>query len=361
MKSKTLYFHLLGGAAGDMLLLSLINLGCPLTYLKRNWQKLKIPFKVEREKIKTFHLRQEKIIFKSGKKIDYPQAKKIIKRSSLSNFVKENSLSTYQRLYEAECKAHNRKQTHFHQLSEIDCLLEISGFFIALEYLKVNRVFVSTFCVNFPQPATLNLLKGKKLYLNPSLNYETITPTAAALLSPYPQTEGPFKFEKFAFGWGRQGKTDYLLAYLIKEDKTDWDKDEIIKIEANIDDAPPFIFQNLFSLLYKEGAKEVFLENVLMKKMRPGYVVNILCHEKNLKNISFLLFKHTSTFGLRYTKYCRYKLKSEFVNKNTKLGKVNFRRALPPFYKETPEYEDCLKLAQKYKLPIAEVYRKITG
>jgi uncharacterized protein (DUF111 family) len=123
----------------------------------------------------------------------------------------------------------------------------------------------------------------------------------------------------------------------------------------------PQIFEPLFAKLYKNGAKEVYLEQVMMKKTRPAFVLNVLCLPDDFSKIREIIFSHTSTFGIRYQEYLRDKLKYKFTYKNTKFGKIKFRVSEPPFPKERPEYQDCLKAANKFNLPLLEVYRQING
>lgn len=356
---KKIYFQLVGGAGGDMLLSSLIDLGCPLVYLKKQWGKLGLEYQVKLKLLNgQYHIKAGKLEFRGPSLGDYPQIIQRLKRSGLDPDVKRLSLETYERIAAAERKAHNSKQAHFHHLAEIDSILEISGFFIALKYFKINYqdCRVSSFPLAKPSPATLELLKNKKVKLT-DFSWEAVTPTAAALLCDLEQIDAGFEYERSGRGWGEAGKQDYLIAYLAG---ADFNQDQIIKIEVNIDDMNPQGFEPLIDKLYETGAKEVYLEPVVMKKSRPAVVLSVLCGEKEFERILPVIFKNTTTFGLRYQFWQRFKLKDKFVYQNTSLGKVKFRvSANPEFFKEIPEYEDCKSVAKKNNISILDVWKKI--
>lgn len=357
---KSVYFHLAGGAGGDMLLSSLIELGCPLIYLKEEFKKLSLDFRIKEEKIGgDNHLWLKRLRFEGEKITHYKDVVNVLKKSRLDKDIKDSALAVYRMLADTEKKIHRQKidNLHFHHLGEIDAILEICGFFLALKYLKISKIYVSFFPLSRPAPAVLALLRGRRIRVV-DYEYETVTPTAAALLRDGQLRDGCFEYERCALAWGDCGKGDYLAAYLLKEDL---DKDKIVKIETNIDDMNPQMFEFVFDELYKKQAKEVYLEQVLMKKNRPGFVLNVLCLPDDFHKIREVIFKHTTTFGIRYQEYSRDKLKDKFVYRRTKLGKIRFRAAVSEVLREVPEYEDCLKIAKKLKIPLLEVYQQLAA
>jgi uncharacterized protein (DUF111 family) len=354
---RSIYFHLIGGAAGDMLLSSLIGLGCPLSYLKKEFGKVSLNFKVNYINEKKGHFSAKKIIFSGKANLSYKKIISLIQHSKLDKNIKEKVIATYGAIFAVEKKIHkiNKNDFYFHHLGEVDAILEICGFYLALDYLKINNIFVSPFPLDSPAPATLEILKNKKI--SPvNFGYETVTPTAAILLKDAAQNYTPFSFDKFSIASGDCGDKDYLMAYLANEGQG-IEQDKVIKIETNIDDMNPQIFESVFDALYQAGAKEVYLEQVLMKKSRPAFVLNVLCAPANFTKMREIIFSQTSTFGIRYQEYCRDKLKYKFIYKNTKFGKVRFRVSDPPFKKETPEYKDCLAVSKKLNIPLIEVIK----
>ena len=367
---RSIYFQLTGGAAGDMLLSSLIGLGCPIKYLKKEFKKLKISFGIRLKDSKSGHASNKKISFLGKLNLSYKEIVKLITASRLDKDIKEKVLECYAFIFNIEKKVHKIEGNDFkfHHLGKIDAILEICGFYLALKYLQIENVYVSSFPLSFPCSAVLAILKGKNVKIV-DFDYETITPTAAALLRDAEQFGRYFSFEKSGVAFGDCGEKDYLIAYFSNERRRSAERsgaspkgtkdeghiieqDRIIKIETNIDDMNPQVFESLFEVLYKAGAKEVYLEQVIMKKSRPGFVLNVLCALDDFIKMRDIIFSHTSTFGIRYQEYSRDKLKYKFVSKRTKFGKIKFRVSQKPFYKETPEYEDCLRIARKLNLPL---------
>jgi hypothetical protein len=356
---RSIYFQLVGGAAGDMLLYSLIGLGCPISYLKKELKKLKINFDIVLKEIKNNHHKNKCLDFKGELNLSYLEILKLISKSKLEKEIKEKALNSYKELFRIERKIHGAKGADFkfHHLGKLDAILEICGFYIGLKYLAVKDIYVSYFPLSRPSRAALEILKGKKI--NPrDLGYESITPTAATLLQKAHQPDLSFDFEKYSPAYGNCGEQDYLVAYLIGQGfKANSDK--IIKIETNIDDMNPQIFEQIFEKLYTSGAKEAYIEQVIMKKSRPAFVLNVLCVSKDFEKIRDIIFSHTTTFGIRYSEYSRNKLEYNFISKKTRFGKIKFRVSPKPPKKETPEYEDCLAAARKFKIPLIEIYKHL--
>jgi len=356
---KSIYFQLAGGAAGDMLLYSLIGLGCPMSFLKKELKKLNINFDISLKELKHTHHKDKCLEFTGRLDLSYLQIIKLISKSKLGKDIKEKALKSYKELFEIERKIHGVKGADFkfHHLGKLDAILEICGFYIGLKYLGIEKMYVSSFPLSMPSLAALSILKGKKIDAR-NLGYESITPTAAILLKEAGELKCSFKLTKYSMAFGKCKETDYLIAYLINY-LPEIEKDRIIKMEANIDDMNPQIFEHVFEKLYAGGAKEVYVEQVIMKKTRPAFVLNVLCAPEDFEKIRNIIFSNTSTFGIRYREYLRDKLKYNFISKKTKFGKIKFRVSARPFKKETPEYADCLKIAKKLNIPLLNVYSSL--
>lgn len=359
--SKDIYFDLVGGASGDMLLSSLLGLGLDFNYLKDNFKKLNVKFNVNKKKTKFNHAAVDRLYFSSPSKINlsYREITKLIKESKLDSGVKEKSLVSFKHIFGVEKRIHqsSKRDFRFEHLGEIDAIAEIVGFFLGMKYLDINNVYISSISVSRPAPATLELLKGKEIKIV-DFGYESVTPTAALLLKDSYSISIPFSFTKYSYACGNYGDSDYLVAYLFSCD--DFDRDKVVKIEATIDDMNPQVFSILFDSLYKRGAKEVYIEQVITKKSRPAFVLNVLSDEKSLIFLREAIFKFTSTFGFRYQFFYRDKLKYTFIYKNTKWGRIKFRVSRSGgFKKEIPEYEDCRRAAEKSNIPFIDLYNKL--
>ncbi|MCM8774195.1 MAG: LarC family nickel insertion protein [Candidatus Omnitrophica bacterium] len=355
-----LYFDIVGGASGDMLLSSLIGLGFKKKKLVENLNLLGINYKIKEKEIKFSHTELKRAYFSySPANYSYKEIVSLINKANLPNDIKLKVLSAYEFIFKIEKKVHRAKggSLKFEHLGEPDAILEITGFFLGLKYLNVDKFFFSTIPLSQPAPVTLEILKGK-LIKPIDLGYESITPTAALLLSYGEQREDVISFDKFSISYGDYSPHDYLVAYM--GGSHNFDKDTLVKIETTLDDVNPQIFELLFDSLFKEGAKEVYLEQVIVKKSRPGFVLNILCEREKLEPVKRIIFNYTSTFGLRYQFFLRDKLPYKFLSKNTPWGKIRFRISLDKNYpKCIPEYEDCKRISQKFGLPIIEVFERL--
>ena len=135
-------------------------------------------------------------------------------------------------------------------------------------------------------------------------------------------------------------------------------KDRIYVIETNIDDMNPVIYETLVERLYKTGALEVFLTNVQMKKMRPGILLTILAQKQRLEKIAEVIFRETTSFGIRYYEADRLKLlrKRGIVN-NNKTGKIRVNKGYigSELVSISPEYTDCQRIALKKRMPLKNI------
>lgn len=366
---KIAYFDLIGGASGDMILSSFIECGFKRKNLETILKELGLKdINISFRKLERAHIKATRIEFldKKKRRFRYKEIIKKIHNASFSKMVKERAISTYEFLREVEAKVHGHKPENleFKHLAEADALLEIISFWKALEDFKIEKVFSSVFPVSKSGGATLEILKKKGKKISPvNYNYETLTPTGAVLLAEASQEEITFIPENIGYGAGSfdiQEPVPDLLRLIIGEE-FGYSEDKLIKMEANIDDMNPQVFELLIDELLKEGALEVYLTSVVMKKSRPSFLLNVLTSPCKLTELSEIVLKKTTTFGIRFTEFKRYKLTSDFSYQDTSLGKVKFRKGYlqGKLIKKVPEYNDCKKIAEKYNISLLEVYRRL--
>ncbi|MEA3479841.1 MAG: LarC family nickel insertion protein, partial [Bacteroidota bacterium] len=134
-----------------------------------------------------------------------------------------------------------------------------------------------------------------------------------------------------------------------------------VMFECNIDDMNPEILEYIMDKLFKAGADDVFITPIIMKKSRNGSKLGVLCHDSKKEIISEIMIKETSTFGFRTHPVDKTELDRDFIELETKYGKVKIKRAfyMGEVIKQKPEYEDCTKLATANNVPVREVYREI--
>jgi hypothetical protein len=197
-----------------------------------------------------------------------------------------------------------------------------------------------------------------------SVEGELVTPTGAAILTTLARnnvTIPEFTIQKVGYG---AGKNEFpfpnLLRLILGEAKEDLlpPAENLVLLEANIDDLNPEIYTHVFQVLFSAGARDVYLTPIIMKKNRPGIILSVLTEPAQAKVLTQLIFQETSTFGLRQIPVTRVALEREYLWVSTKFGKVRIKLARmgAQVLQAAPEFSDCQELAQKHQAPIKEIY-----
>ena len=154
-----------------------------------------------------------------------------------------------------------------------------------------------------------------------------------------------------------------MLRVVIGERRAAFKEDSILVIESDIDDMNPQIYECVMESLFKAGALDVYLTQLIMKKGRPGIKLTVLCNSKEKEKMMKIIFEETTTIGLRFYEASRQTLEREIKEINTASGKVRVKisKLGSDIIKTTPEYEDCKKLAKKLTMPLTEVMKKISS
>lgn len=368
---KTLYFDIIGGMSGDMAVAALVDLGVSRKRLEAGLSKLDIKgFDLAWRRLQRGHIEALKfdVLVKETRNFSYPQIRKLLIKSSLSPEVRKNCLAVYEILKRSEQSVHGRSYDgHFHQLGELDSIVDIVAFCLCLQELGAPRVFYSVIPLSLKvSPAVSKMLEGDLVYFTP-WSHENITPTGMAILRAFgkqlEKDRENFVYGKCGFGAGTKDPlevSNVLRVTGLGESglKGLPESEEVLVIEANIDDMNPQIFGYVFERLFAEGAIDVFVQNVMMKKSRPGFLLTVLSKPDNLGKISDIVFRETSTIGLRYHSAGRIKLTRSVSRTSIPgLGHVRLKTVILPdgTKRSMPEYEDCVVLSKKNKLPLIEV------
>jgi uncharacterized protein (TIGR00299 family) protein len=370
---KNLYFDLIGGISGDMIVASLLDIVKDLGYLKKELKKLKVKeYVIVFRKSQAGHISARRFIVndltRQKRVFQLDKIKNIIKNSKLTFGVKNNIIAIYDALYRAEKSVHGGSHAHFEQIGEIDSLIDIASSCILIDKLEVDKIFYSS--IPFGRrvaAATAFLLKSKDVYFS-NHQFENITPTGVAIVtilgSQLKQPKTSFSIQKVGYGTGIE-KSDQepnvLRAALLSENNlSEFESDEIIVIQCNIDDMSPQILGFVMERLYKAGALEVFFENVYTKKSRLGILISVLSKYETLDTIADIIFRETTTIGIRYFKASRLKLKRSTRIVKSSLGSFNIKEVTSKGYKKIiPEYDHCVEIAGKKGMPLREVFEKI--
>lgn len=389
---KIAYFDCSSGISGDMCLGALIDAGVPVAKLENELRKLPIKgykLKVKRVKRSGFPATKADVIQKlevRSKKLEVRRWKDIehlIKNSQLSDGIKKKGLSIFRRLFTAEAKVHGETfdAAHLHELGAVDCIVDIFGTVIGLKLLGIEKVYSSGVntgggsvrtkhgILPVPAPATAELLKGIPVYSD-GIDYELTTPTGAVILKEISSSFGTIPdmvIEKIGIGAGNKDFKDKpnVLRILIgqgKKQSAESREQKVAVIETTIDDMNPQIYEYVMERLFKAGALDVYLTQLIMKKGRPGIKLTVLCNSKEKEKMMKIIFEETTTIGLRFYEAGRQTLKREIKEINTALGKVKVKTSKlgSRIIKTAPEYEDCKKLAKKLNMPLIEVMKKIS-
>jgi uncharacterized protein (TIGR00299 family) protein len=255
----------------------------------------------------------------------------------------------------------------------LDSIIDIVGAVHAIEALGVDRVVASPLNVGsgsvrsahglypVPAPATLRLLKGAPIYSGPQ-QAEMVTPTGALLVSAYASEFGaipPMKVTAIGYGAGSRdfADTPNVLRVMIGDAEAKASPTSVVVIEADIDDMNPQIFGVVMETLQAEGALDVFYTAIQMKKNRPGTLLTVVAPPDARERLTAVIFRETTTIGVRYREMSRECLDREEVVVSTPLGPVRVKVARRDgrVLNASPEFDDCARIARERNVPVKEV------
>src|SRR5204863_8142388 len=269
----------------------------------------------------------------------------IIDNSGLTDFVKTNSKRIFETIGQAEAKIHNIpiEKIHFHEVGAIDSIVDIVGACICIENLGIEKIYTTPVRLGKgmiktqhgvmpnPAPATLEILKDYPIEFT-DVNFELTTPTGAAIVKTlssgiYRNQElsgGKIKVERVGFGSGTFDIAELpnLFRVMICDiDEGTMDQTEkLIQIETNIDDMNPQIYPFVMDRLFDAGARDVYYQNVIMKKGRPGILLSVLIEESMLDKALEIIYSETTTIGVRINRIDRHRLEREIHEVESSLG-----------------------------------------
>lgn len=294
----------------------------------------------------------------------------IISKLALPAKVEEDVLSVYGLIAEAESHVHGVpvSQIHFHEVGAMDAIADITAVCLLMRELSVNEVIVSPIHVGsghvecahgilpVPAPATAYILKDVPIY-GGSIKGELCTPTGAALLKYFATRFGDMPVIKTqAIGYG-MGKKDFGTVNCVRavlgeiEDKTD----VVLELSCNVDDMTAEAISFAMERLFEGGAYEVYTVPIGMKKSRPGILIRVMCDEQNKENILHIIFKHTTTIGVRETVMHRHILERNIEHIQTPYGEL--RRKVSSGYgvlRTKYEYDDLSRIAKEKNISFEE-------
>ena len=401
---KAIYLDCAAGISGNMFLGACLQLGVPEKYLRDELAKLNLPrdFEIEisnvskngigavyvdvklpksfeseidRPNIRHLHRHEHN---KNHSHRTFADIKKIIDNSELSAAIKTHALAIFSVIAAAEGKVHQRPadDVTFHEVGAIDSIVDIVGCAICIDYLDVEKIFVSRIntgsgfvkcahgLMQIPAPATAELLQGFKTY-HFGAEKELTTPTGAAIVNALAEFSAnlpeDFSSEKIGYGAGSWDlDIPNVLRIYLGEFGGQVER-HLVKLEANIDDMNPQIFGWLYERLFNAGALDVWTTPIYMKKNRPAQMLSVLVDAQHREICIKIIFEETTTIGLRVIEISR---RVEAVRKiakvETRFGQVQCKVSAydGKIVSITPEYEDCRRLAEKNSVPLKAVWQE---
>jgi uncharacterized protein (TIGR00299 family) protein len=317
----------------------------------------------------------------------------IIDRSALSASARDRARGMFRRLAEAEAAIHQMpvEKVHLHEVGAIDSIVDIVGAAFAFEWAKADRVVCSPLNVGggmvksahgvfpVPAPATVKLLGNAPIYSG-EVQKELVTPTGALIATTYADSFGPIPamaVQSVGYGAGSRDNpaTPNVLRLMIGRDaavskpkagaavghggaaRPDQPATRVVVIECEIDDMNPQIFGAAMDRLYAAGALDVFYVPAQMKKNRPGTLLTVVAPPELRPTLADVLFRETTTIGVRYQEVERECLRREIVPVETPLGTVRFKVASRggAIINALPEFDDCAALAATHNRSVKEV------
>lgn len=373
------YLDCFAGVSGDMILGALVDAGYSLPALRKALRAVDLPpFRLKAERVNRSGIAATLLhVVPSGK----PSARgwrdldRLLARSGLALSVKTASRKVLRRLGEAEAKVHGIpiEKVHFHEVGAVDTLVDIVGTVAALESLGIRKVFASAVNVGsgtmegshglhpVPAPAALELLKGIPVRGSiPAV--ETATPTGAALLAGLAEGFGqmpPMSVESIGYGAGSRGirERPNVLRVLIGETVPSEGSETVVKIETNIDDMDPRLYENAMGACLAAGALDVWLAPIQMKKGRPGVLLSALADESHAHPVAEAILRETTSLGVRTARMERRTLARETRTVKTEYGtaRIKIGTGRGRIVTVQPEYEDVRRLASRSGVPVKNV------
>jgi uncharacterized protein (TIGR00299 family) protein len=375
------WWHCFSGIAGDMALGSLVDAGADLGEVVKQLESLPvpgwqiIPEAVTRGGVAATHLDVQVTDTEAVRA--HADIVAIIEGAVLPERARSRALATFARLAEVEGRLHRLppERVHFHEVGGIDAIIDIVGTCVALEILGIDEVYVSPVAQGIgmvrsahglipnPVPATVELLRGAPTY-GTDVRLELTTPTGAALVSTLAQGWGPMPamtITSSGFGAGtrdldgRPNAVQVVIGTLSQARQSEEGGQEVVLLEANLDDATGEILAHAVTRLLDAGAHDAWLTPIVGKKGRPAQIVSVLADPVDAGRFREILMAETGTIGVRSGGRVRWpaarRIEEVTVDGHVVRVKVTAGRI-------KAEFDDTARVGAALDLPAREVARR---
>ena len=377
------YFDCFSGISGDMVLGALVDLGLGLEDLTSALSTLDLEeFRIEALEVQSHGLRATKVNVVVPESVlvrTFANIRELIGSSRLPDPVKTMSLEIFMRVARAESVVHSKPvdQVHFHEVGAVDSIVDIVGSAYGVHALGITEIFASPLPMGHgmlktahgslpvPAPAVLEILEDTPTY-GRGIPTEIVTPTGAAVIKTLAGSFGnapPMRIRRTGYGAGSKdlGVPNLLRVIVGESLEFPAEAEELAcVISTNIDDMNPEFYDYVMERLFSEGAQDVWLTPIQMKKTRPGTIVNVLSSFKDATALKRILLEETSTFGLRTSTVMKKAIERELIEVETPWGTIHVKvgRESNHVTSISPEFADCARIAGERGVPIKEVFRK---
>jgi uncharacterized protein (TIGR00299 family) protein len=378
------FFDTVAGIAGDMTLASFLSAGLPLEDLRADLALLDLGG----YDLSVRHVRRNAIdAVQVTVDVTAPTPLhqtlegilQLLARSALPQEVKNRAEVMFRIIAEAEAHVHGTTvdRVHFHEIGAVDSIVDVVGTAICLERLGIERVYSTPVRLGsggtvqtqhgvmpVPAPAALEILRGYPVVFT-SLPHELTTPTGAAIIRAFSSgilDEEQIEVTDVGYGAGSRDIAEIpnLLRLAVGTLFSGIERDRVTLVETNIDDMNPQLYPVVIERLLAAGALDVYLVPIIMKKGRPGVLLSALADRSALGKITAILYRETSTIGLRISDVDRRKLARRQLEIHTRFGAVRVKEVLRNGQEiRTPEFEECRRIAEEHGLPVLEVMRRL--
>ena len=377
-----LHFDCFSGVSGDMILGALVDAGLPFKDLVRGLARLPVEgFRLTQKRVERGAVSATKVDVLIEKGFRAPltlsQIKRILLKSGLPPTVKDQSQAVFDRLADAEGKAHGMEPSHvhFHEVGVIDSFVDVVGGVLGLHLMGIQRVTASAINVGsgtltsahgalpVPGPAVAALAVGVPIYAQ-GPSRELATPTGVALVRTLTRDFGPLprmEVRHVGYGAGTADPAQWpnVLRVFIGQGTPAaiGSVETIVELQTNIDDLNPQVYETVFDRVFAAGAVDVTLAPVTMKKGRPGSVLSVFAPREKVEAVMAVLFSDTTALGVRTQEVQRRILPRRFTSVRVDGQDVRIKLAdyAPGRSKAFPEYEDCKRIAEQTSRPVRDV------
>ena len=392
-----LHFDCFSGISGDMTLGALVDVGLSPRALRQGLKALPLSgyrLKVSKVYRGAIHATKVDVVIPkvAEKRRSWPQIRRLLSTSRLPPTVKQQALAVFERLATAEGKVHGHDPAtvSFHEVGAIDALVDIVGGLLGCHELGVKTFSATPVNVGsgtidgahgllpVPGPAVAELAKGHPIYSQGPV-MELTTPTGMALLTTLTRTFGRLPLVvpgSVGYGAGTANPSDWanvLRVFLGSPALTPssltptplpggegYKADQVIQLETNIDDMNPQLYEAVMERLFEQGALDVSLTPTIMKRNRPGIILTVLAHPEHAGKLTQLLFRETTTLGVRSRLVSRTTLSRSMQTIRLPQGRVRVKTVhVGKTVKYRPEFQDCLAIANKAGVPVQEVIEQV--